>query len=422
MAEASQVQMQPQNDLPKWTVMVFMGAATIEGNEPLLDAAAADLEEMRFVGSGPSWDSGTRQVRGELNIYVQVHQGPNVIPLRGKVLENMSGGIDALGPVPIDQRDPARGLALENFVQWAIMDAQHDPLNPKHYSMLVVWGHAYDFAIGREQTTDGLIDPLDFAELYRVLERLQLKFGAPEAKLDVLGFDACDLSTVEMAFQLEPFTRYLLASQIGIPLPGWPYDRILDRLRYSFGELMTPAEFGPYVVRRYCESYSTEQRTVSLTMLDLDRARELTKLIELLSLTLGSTVGDPDNRDRVLRLFLASQTAPGKPFVDLVDLCFNLMRSNNDALLTQVAKAVGDFLLSPRPPLVGDSDMGVGRPFIVEHGRNSCETARLNGVSVYAPSVAPERDFEGVRYLYQSFFFAQETRWSGLVHALAQMS
>ena len=32
-----------KRERPKWTVMVFMGAETIEGNEPLDDAAEADL-------------------------------------------------------------------------------------------------------------------------------------------------------------------------------------------------------------------------------------------------------------------------------------------------------------------------------------------------------------------------------------------
>ena len=58
-----------------------------------------------------------------------------------------------------------------------------------------------------------------------------------------------------MACQLQPFAKYLLGSEIGIPIPGWPYDRILDRLRNPKGRLMAPPEFGSYVVRRFCESY-----------------------------------------------------------------------------------------------------------------------------------------------------------------------
>ena len=227
----------------KWTVMVFMGADTIEGNAPLISAAEADLTEMRFVGSGKA-----------LNIFVQVHRGKDVVPKRGRITRDMPAGIDALEDVPENQTSPAHGHALESFILdtlETLIKLGHDPRDPHHHFMLVLWGHAYDFAIGRTHTTGGTIDALDFAELSRVLERLQTRYGATGKKLDILGFDACDLSTVEMACQLEPFAQYLLGSQIGIPIPGWPYDRILDRLYTPFGKVMRPAELGSYIVRRF---------------------------------------------------------------------------------------------------------------------------------------------------------------------------
>lgn len=392
----------------KWTVMVFMGAATIRGNEPLLEAAEADLEEMRFVGSGNA-----------LNIFVQVH-GKGGIPRRAKVTTSTSSKIDDLEPVPEGERDPAQGMALMNFIQWAL-GASHSIADPEHYSMLVLWGHAYDFALGREQTREGTIDALDFAELSRVLERLQARYGFGR-KLDILGFDACDLATVEMACQLEPFASYLLGSQIGIPIPGWPYDRILERLRAPKGDVMAPAELGSYVVRRFCESYAAEQRTVSLTLLDLDRARDLRAHAEVMALMLARAIGNADERERIAYWFRQSQTAPGRPYVDVADFCLNLVRKCDDPLVVEAARAFGDFLISPRPPLVGRSGEGVGRPFVIDHGRNAGQTARLNGISIYAPNVAPNKDCDAVRHLYHNFVFAQETRWSGLVHALARSS
>jgi hypothetical protein len=398
----------------KWTVMVFMGAATIAGNVPLIEAAEADLAEMAFVGSGDA-----------LNIFVQVHRGKDVVPRRAQIIEGMPSGIDALDYVPQDEREPTRGLALMSFIKWALKEAQHNPNNPRHFSLLVLWGHAYDFAFGRELTSEGLIDALDFAELSRLLETLQLELRAPGAKLDILGFDACDIATVEIACQLQPFAKYLLGSEIGIPLPGWPYDRILDRLRYPHGpkgSVMGPAELGAYAVRRFCESYKAASRTVSLTLLNLDCALEIFTRAEVLALMLASAIGNTDAKDRIANLFLQSQTAPGKPFVDVADLCLSLTRSSGDPLVSEAARDLGDFLISPRPPLVGMANEPKVRPFIIEHGRNAGGTARLNGVSLYAPHVAPNRDFDAVQHLYHNFVFAQETRWSGLVHALARSS
>ncbi|HZM92579.1 MAG TPA: clostripain-related cysteine peptidase [Vicinamibacterales bacterium] len=409
----------------KWTVMVFMGAATIDGNAPLLEAAEADLAEMRLVGSGPV-DPGFGRKGDELNIFVQVHQGGDTVPRRGRITEGMTSGINGLKPVEKGQDDLDGGAALGHFIRTSLNDAHHDAENPEHHSLLVLWGHAYDFAIGRTPTTDGTIDALDFTELTRVLERLQLQFGA-DAKLDILGFDACDLTTVEMACQLEPFAKYLLGSQIGIPLPGWPYDRILDRLRRPYGRLMGATEFGSYIVRRFCESYGAESGTASLTLLDLNRAEELKATADVLAETLTEAIRDPGVRDQICALFNMSQTARGKPFVDVADLCLGLMRNSDDAMVIEAARALGNLLISPRlisprPPEVGSSALGYGPPLVVEHGRNTAQTARLNGISIYAPNVAPERDFVAVRHLYNNFVFAEKTHWSNLVHELARYS
>jgi hypothetical protein len=289
--------------------------------------------------------------------------------------------------------------------------------------MLVLWGHAYDFAFGRSKTASGMIDALDFAELSDVLERLQARFGGPAArKLDILGFDACDLATVEMACQLQPFANYLLGSQIGIPIPGWPYDRVFDRLKEPKGQrTMGPAELGSYIVRRFCESYSAP-RPVSLSLLDLKRAQELFARADVLAQVLASAIEDPDTRDRIAYLFIRSQTDDDRPYVDIADLCLSLVRESGDVRVMEAARALGDFLISPHVPLVGESLEGSGRPFVLEHGRNAGGTARLNGISIYAPHVAPIIDFEAARHLYENFDFAQQTRWSDLVHALARLS
>ena len=159
-----------------------------------------------------------------------------------------------------------------------------------------------------------------------------------------------------------------------------------------------------------------------MTLLDLTQASELSDRAEVLALTLAGAIGNPDSRERISELFLRSQTAEGKPYVDVADLCLNLVRESDDALVVAAARALGDFLVSPRPPLVGRSQTGQGRPIVIEHGRNAGQTARLNGISLYAPHVAPDIDFDAVQSLYHNFTFAQETRWSELVHTLARLS
>ena len=406
---------------PKWTVMIFMGAETIEGNEPLDDAAEADLDEIRSITTVKT-DPPLERVAGALDIYVQVHHRAGATRRHHFSFQGQEGKItETKNEIPEGDAEQA----LIEFIVASIEDSGH---RPDDHSMLVLWGHAYDFALGRSRTRGGVVDAIDFVELSRMLQRLQDRYrqlyGDPSAErptLDIVGFDACDVATVEMACQLQPFAKYLLGSEIGIPIPGWPYDRILDRLRNPKGRLMAPPEFGSYVVRRFCESYPASS-PVSLSFLDLTQARELRARAEILALALLVAIGDCDTRNRITELFIKSQTGDHRPYVDVVDLCLNLVRYGEDSLVAEAARALGDFLLEPRREVVGESATGKGRPFIVDYGRNAGELARLNGISLYAPHVASGNDFDAVRSLYDGFVFAQQTVWSRLVHTLAELS
>jgi hypothetical protein len=385
--------------------MVYMAAQGVDGEaKPLFDEAEADIKEMEAVPPSAS-----------LNILYQLHGKGR--PQRSHVGHGERTEIDEPAV------DATNGRSLANFVKWALATANHG--GPGNYSILVLWGHAYRFGIGNSATSNG-IDAIDFAELAAVLRRtqheIQTLWGMKETpKLDVIGFDACDISTVEAAVQVAEFANYMLASQVGIPLPGWPYTRVLDRLAKKQGDrLMAPPEFGSYVVRRFCESYSAQDRAVSLTLLDLKSTPRLFELTETLARELA-IAADEDSVElaSIIELFRRSQTTEGKPFVDVADLCLNLMRYSSRESVQRAAKQLGDFLVSPGPVLPGESRTGAGRPLIMEHGNNGAEMARLRGISLYAPHVVGDGyDWIGALHWYEKFVFAKETLWNELVRAL----
>src|SRR4051794_15764059 len=261
----------------KWTVMVFMSADHIDGDVPLADAAIDDLREMGAIGSSDV-----------LNVFVQVH-GIVDTPRRAHIAAGTtweSIAADGETVVPEKERDTRDGNALEAFMRYAFVTGQHDPRNPGHYSMLVLWGHAYDFGVARVRTTSGTPDALDFAELGGVLDRMQQRFQTyfdlpSPPHVDVVAFDACDVATVELAYELAPYARFLLGSQVGVPIPGWPYDRMLKQLLIPFGRVMSPPEFGVWAVRRYIEAYPGE-RSVSLSMLNLDKVGPVVARVRVL--------------------------------------------------------------------------------------------------------------------------------------------
>lgn len=423
--------------MPKWTVMIFMGADGVEGNKPLREEALADLAELKAVTAS-----------ADLSIFVEIYG--DGLPARhqrvglGPWVEQEQRGVSSA-------QDFTNGIALTRFIADALNAAQHGRAD---FSMLVLWGHAYRFAIGHTETQAG-IDALDFAELALVLRRFQEKkqteyetttsssapiatgeapkgakrgqaqtwgdkpAGPPApAKLDIVAFDACALATIEMAYQLAPYAKYMIASQVTIPLPGWPYREILKRLAEPKGDLMEPAELGSYAVRRFSEHYRAHERAVTLSHLDLSHAESLFKLTDALARKLAIALDeDADEVAVVSRLFELAQTEDGAAFVDVVMLCRFLMNYSGDAAVRGAATALADALLSL--PLAASEGTARAKPFIVEHGRNSARAAGLHGVSLYAPNVASGHDFGSSSHFYEKFAFAKETLWRELVRALS---
>ena len=408
----------------KWTVMVFMSAEQIAGDVPLRDAALADLAEMAVVGSSDV-----------LNLFVQVH-GLDAEPRRAKITEGMTWERIVADPdtvVPANLQETRDGTALDAFMRDAFNKAEHDVRNPAHYSMLVLWGHAYDFGVARTLTESGTPDALDFAELSRVLDhiqsRLQSDFELPEPpRLDVVAFDACDASTVELAYELSPFAKFLLSSQVGIPIPGWPYDRVLRQLLLPRGRVMSPPEFGVWAVRRFIEAYSPS-RSISLSMLNLDKIAPVVARVKVLSELMLSVISDdPAAEQYIADLLSRSLTLVDRPYIDLADLCVNLARESGDEAITEASRALGDVLMAAqypivdmRAPIAGRRDQPDAYPFVVAHGRNAGDTARLNGGSVYAPHRTADDRIRNARQTYESMKFSRLTQWSEVVHRLAPL-
>ena len=75
---------------------------------------------------------------------------------------------------------------------------------------------------------DNSKDFLDNVEMQRVAKAAVSKFGG---KIDLFGMDACLMNQIEVAYQLRKQSAFIVGSELTEPLDGWPYDRILGKLR-----------------------------------------------------------------------------------------------------------------------------------------------------------------------------------------------
>lgn len=91
-------------------------------------------------------------------------------------------------------------------------------------------------------------------------------------KIDIIGFDACQMALFEHAYDLATVGRYLVASQEKEYKNGWDYEALLESLSYQRGPR--------WVGRRLVYAYELQQRKLggipySLSLVDLQTMDEL---------------------------------------------------------------------------------------------------------------------------------------------------
>jgi len=289
----------------KWTFMVYLA-----GDNNLATAGDADLAEMRRAGS-----------TADVNI---VAQFDSAIAAGAKRFLLKRGGIDEYVE-DLGEIDSGAPETLTEFISWATQRY------PAERYALVLWNHGSGWepsemdriarsvgtpnyhsreAIERSasplsrvmfRTTlekifrlpspaeraicsdDNSGHSLDTLELGKVLAGAVNSLGKP---FDLLGMDACLMSNLEVACQLKPFVRYMVASEELEPNAGWPYDLVLQKL-VDQPDLPT-AELAAHVVRAYVKSYVDRRYAGPVTQaaIDLDKVAALATPIEQLAQTL----------------------------------------------------------------------------------------------------------------------------------------
>ena len=166
--------------------------------------------------------------------------------------------------------DPA---VLQDFVEWSITNY------PADYYALSIWNHGDgwreiqrelitraeramkrsepDTGVSRAVCTDSTdADILYMREVQTALETAKNNLDTrlnTSVKLDVVGFDACLMGMLEVAYALRNVANVVVGSEDTEPFDGWPYDDILEELVLM--PAYTPEDLGDIIVTKYVASY-----------------------------------------------------------------------------------------------------------------------------------------------------------------------
>jgi hypothetical protein len=403
-----------------WTVLVYLA-----GDNNLSSAVETDLREMRTVGSSE-----------DVNVVVQYDTAGDTGTIRHRI-EKAGAGEEPERFVETDSGDPQ---TLVDFVTWAAA------LFPAEHYALVLWNHgggwepsemeriaervgAPEFT-GREAgersasplakvlfrstlerifqlptaaeraicSDDGTGHSLDTIELAGVLEKAVAALGQP---LDLLGMDACLMSNLEVAYEVAPFARYMVASEENEPNNGWPWDAVLGRLVAQ--PEMPARQLAGSIADDYVRFYvdAGHRGPVTQAAFDLSHAAGVAEALDGLAGALLAAL--PDAAGPIWNAQRASARFWHNTLWDLGDFCRCLGSRVAEPAVQQAAGRV-----------VGSLVPG-GTGFVVRNVHNGASVARCDGLTVY---LVPQ--LTDISPWYADLALSKTHRWDEMLVAYHQ--
>jgi hypothetical protein len=330
----------------EWTLLFYMSYPGPEDEKEL----KRDLEVLMSVGSNK-----------HVNVVVQCRK-PRTRKDANRFYVKRNRRLRLCEKVKPSRAKLGRPRALKDFVKWA------DKFFPSRKTFLIMWGHGY----GPDNIfqCDPIYDWLQIPELAKAL--LQLK-DERKRKLDVLGFDACCMQTVEVAYQLRDCVEYSVGSAVGTPRNAWQYAKLLEKVK----EKVKKKQAGPKAVAsmvldclKKCDNHN--EQTI-LSVLDLEKSGELVGEIAELVESLKKAYKSEEQKKEAAAALQKAAWVDWRQLPDLGDVCEKLVKDTANDQVEDRAQNVQRLLESGR--------------FVADKKLTDKKLRAPTGVSIYVPKI-----------------------------------
>jgi hypothetical protein len=363
---------QKENQKEDWTVMVYMA-----GDNSLNYMIGPNLDAMETIGSTKYLDIvALADGFGDQDSHLYHIE-------KGRLSDKGLRDIKIYSPGEVDTGNPK---TLSDFGVWAI---EHYP--SQHY-MLIMWGHGNGW---QGLATDKSGSSLTLSELNQSLKEIVTKNQG--WKLDIIGFDACAMATMEGYYQISPFADYLVGSEKKEPDAGWPYEKIMGRLKD--GSASDPKAFATAIVENFVDAYSSgelpdQNFSVGMTALRTSEGSDFSIAFQRFADAMNALVGLDRATAKDLR-----ESAPSFEDKDSIDL------------LAYAAAIKGAFPEGSRIWQEAERLLGQGINGVVAEGHwsnpdSSITMEKAKGICIYFPSSS-----NGYDQSYSSISIARTTYW-----------
>lgn len=320
----------------EWTIMVYMA-----GDNNLSQDMITGLKGMMEVGD-----------KANINLIALYDGSYPSAPIKiyefSKSLLNQNNKL-RLEDFAIDIKFPKTNsgkadlFKLKDFVPLVL-----EKYKAKKYA-LILSGHS-DGIIGKALLRDENPNAaLDLVTLRKILEDVMPgDLKGRKKKFDLLGFDGCLMSMLEVGYELKDVAKVMVASEGNIPTSGWAYEHILADIIAGTGQLDETA-FAKSIVKQYAnfnEDYAISGRSINISACNLDNIEPVYAAIQnfakhlhdLLDLPTEPKYGVTEEIASVNRLVkdkfvnwmilshYESQTFMHGQAIDIIDFIYNLLQ------------------------------------------------------------------------------------------------
>lgn len=292
------------------TLMVYMVGSDLESGYA---CASDDLKEMMKVGSNDKF-----------NIIVQTGGASkwNISGISASTNQRWLVKKDKLEKIQdVGKGDMGKPDTLSDFVSWGTKSYPADKY------MLVFWNHGGGSisGYGYDELTNSMLSLTDISSALK---------KANNKSFELIGFDACLMATLETANILQPYSKYMAASEEIEPGHGWNYTTITKAIADTPG--ISGNDLGKVIADGFKAQAADEETVdgITLSVLQLDKIPNVIKSLEGLSDSIKTDIPDTKKFNTIAKARGRSegfgQSSDGSSdMIDLADLA-NKVSSSSD--------------------------------------------------------------------------------------------
>lgn len=367
-----------------WTVLVYIAA-----DNSLADMAPLDIKELQ---------KASLTANANLLVYLNTQEKNKKVTQRIVVA---NGSAKVVQTVP--GLDSGSSETLLDALAWAHTDFSSDNF------ACVLWDHGSGSlnrtrtmtyrGVCYDDTTGNYLTDLNCQAAFK---KACQKYRNNK-KIDLIAFDACLMADVEIAYALQPYADYMVASQELIPGYGYDYNKSFKNLSASVNSRALAIN----LVDVYNATYANDGEDYTLSAVDLGAMKSYVDSLDVLSMQLGAALKNQKSSKVTKAIAAAARNTTHfdeKVYLDIV------------GLMNNINVRVGQFGLSANDQQsLKNALQNVinSQAVVVINNAHSDGFASAMGLSIYFPDRSIEPS-------YKDLYWSSKTAWYSFIKAYSK--